>query len=888
LWFETEQSAADFQLWASGLDLPFGVLVSDFELCRLALCTTILAALHWQYPQATPWVLAALAVLSAYTVWAYRPQLRQVGRAWAWMLPGLRVAAMATVAASLVRPAVTRPRAAGERGPIVVMVDDSASMAVTDTGRLPGERVAVAAALGRLPVGTRDGAAAAVASDAARLSALTDDVAVARSAVGYARLAGRDTDAATARLDRAVAAVRAAARAAAADNAGLVSTPSLDRALAYLSAVPAGNDPEAWLDRIGDRARAAAAEAERARAAADARLYDDDPTVHDAADATAGQTRERLAWAAVFDPTAGLLARLGPGASTVAYTLGDRVAPVAPAAPRPRPDGNASDLAGGVRAVLERMAATAGPADEPPRAVVLLSDGRQVDGEPPEAVAAAAAGVPVDTVFVAAREPSPNLSIADLSVPPAVYPGEPAVCRATVRANGFAARPTNVTFRCGDEVQVRRVVLEDRPQQTVAFSWVPRGAGPMVASVSVAPLAGESTTADNAQERWTRVVAASLRVTAVAGADGWAFEAACQSLARTAGVQLCAGDASAGDPSVTQLAASDVVLLFGVTAKSLSVPQWEAVTQLVENRGGGVVFVAGDGGFGPGVPAASPLARLLPIAGSPPPWTDRPDTRLRAAVDAPRFDVPPIDGFLPLTPLRPDARPWLLAGDGDAAVAVLAERHIGAGRSLCLGTDQTWRWRLRPGGGEAHDRFWATLARAAAGAPYAIEQAGIALDADAFAIVPRQSDRVRMRAEGPTPPRTLRVIGSGGAVVRSVPFTARGGGRFEAALGGLSAGTYTLGVDGGPRLPLRVRPSYEAELADVTGDDGFLHRLSAATGGQSFRLDQLELLAARLAAPPAEPARPVELTLWDGPYLMAIVVGLLTAEWGLRKQAGLA
>ena len=860
----------------------------------------ILAALHWQYPQAAAVVIPLAVGLSALTVWTYVPQVRRTGRRWAWVLPGLRVAAVVTLAVSLMRPAVTRPRTPGERGPVVILVDDSRSMSVTDTGRPAGERVAVAAALGKLPAGSRDASTVAFEADAERLSAVTDDVARARSEVEYARLAGRGDDVAAAGLATAEAAVHRAARAASADAAaaGLVSTPQLDRALAYLSAVPVGVDADVWLDHVGDRARTAAAEAGRARVAADGRLYDDDPAVHDAADAVADQPRERLAWAAAAD----LTARLGPGVPAVVYAVGDRATPMADADHPTPADGTASDLAGGIRTVLVHLAGTAAVDDDPPRAVVLLSDGRQVGGEPAESVAAVAPGVPVLTVAVASPTPSPNVAVTDLFVPQVAHVGEGVVCRATVRAVGLNGASTGVRFSAGGDEQDRRVAFADDRPVTVPFTWVPRAAGVTQASVRATPLPDEATDADNVQRRWTRVLSTPTRVAVLTTVDGPAFEAAVSALSHAPSVELSAAvlPAAATSPAVRMLGRADVAVLVGVAPRSLTAAQWEAVVRLVTDRGGGVVLVGGAGGFGSNVPPTSPLAKLLPFAGTLPTWVARPLHGLRptAEADAPHLsadpaddrqrwaDLPAVDGVLPLANLRPDVRPLIEGGDG---TVVAAERRVGPGRSICLGTDGLSEWRGHDG--DDLDRFWLALVRAAGGPPYAVTSAGVSLDADAFAIGPGQPLRVRARAE-PDAAVRLTVRRADGTTVRVAALATQSGGRSEATVGGLPAGDYTVSAgtaDGrSARVPLRVRPSYDAELADVSGDGGFLRRLADATGGRPFRLEQLDAVASRLATGPAEASGLVERSLWDGTPLVALVVGLLTAEWALRKRAGLA
>jgi len=85
-----------------------------------------------------------------------------------------------------------------------------------------------------------------------------------------------------------------------------------------------------------------------------------------------------------------------------------------------------------------------------------------------------------------------------------------------------------------------------------------------------------------------------------------------------------------------------------------------------------------------------------------------------------------------------------------------------------------------------------------------------------------------------------------------------------------------------------VTSGYEAELADVSGDESVLSRLAEASGGELFRLEQTGRLAERLRATSARRSRFVEQRLWDSPYLFVLVVACFAAEWAARKRLGLA
>jgi hypothetical protein len=311
-------------------------------------------------------------------------------------------------------------------------------------------------------------------------------------------------------------------------------------------------------------------------------------------------------------------------------------------------------------------------------------------------------------------------------------------------------------------------------------------------------------------------------------------------------------------------------------------------------------------------PAAS---ALLPIAGTPSAWRispgDRPGVHIVPSpgtnrVDALRLtsDNEPIDRrwqqlpglyrFLPITPLKVDARSLLM--DSETSLPVLGESRIGLGRSFLLGINETWRWRYKVGERD-QERFWLQLLRYAAEEPYEAVDGRVALDADLVDATPATPVRVRARVLGDDdlPAKDARVIINvlqDGSIVRSQAMTSANG-RFTTTLLDLPEGSYTLQLDAGPTLPhpsvpLRVQRSYQAEMADLSTDDDVLRRLARASGGEFLRLDQIDTLPRRLTEMRPQTAGFVERTLWDSPQLYAFVVGCLGIEWALRKRFGLA
>ena len=288
----------------------------------------MLCTLYWHSLQSLPLSLLLITAVIAVTLWLYPPQVRLLGGVWRWSLPLLRAAALAAIVISLLKPVIIRPKTAIERGAVVVLLDDSRSMSVIDSARTAAHRVALAAALGRLPPGSAmQGNGSAASRDADHLQSLADKIARARSEVDYARLAGRGVDAAKSLLDQTIDDFQSVAQSAADKAATIHGQGGLQRTLASLRKPPADSSRDGWLDRLPDQVKSAPAEVERARLAADEQLFRTDPRVHDACIDLAKLSRMELASAAALDGDHGLVARLGPDVPVLGFGIGDRVTP---------------------------------------------------------------------------------------------------------------------------------------------------------------------------------------------------------------------------------------------------------------------------------------------------------------------------------------------------------------------------------------------------------------------------------------------------------------------------------------------------------------------------------------------------------------------------------
>ena len=362
----------------------------------------------------------------------------------------------------------------------------------------------------------------------------------------------------------------------------------------------------------------------------------------------------------------------------------------------------------------------------------------------------------------------------------------------------------------------------------------------------------------------------------------------------------------------------DVIVLIDLPPDDLDDEQWAALDQAARKRGASVVVCAGQATIDDYAdhPLAEPFLPYDPLRR--PSWRTwpggTPNFRVALAAGAVELSdgedrafwrqLAPLSRFLPVTQLRGDARPLLV--EREAGGAILTATPAGPGTVYFLATDQSWRWRGPLGSAAGREQFWPRLVRLAAPAPYAAAEGNLRLDVDDVAPRPGQPVTIRARALDPyglpleAPTQSVHVLRYG-TPVAEVTLASRGGGSglFEGTIDGLADGEYVLRLEAPEdptqeippdpvELTLRVSTTYNAEMANLSGDEYFLRRIAESSGGQFLTLDQLDTLPRRLADSRQKLNPLVEYPLWDSPYLFVLVLACLSAEWALRKKFGLA
>ena len=479
------------------------------------------------------------------------------------------------------------------------------------------------------------------------------------------------------------------------------------------------------------------------------------------------------------------------------------------------------------------------------------------------------------------------------------------------------------------------------------FSHTIKETGRFVYTVRVEPVEDELDDADNQQTSAVVKVLnrEKVRVLLVAGAPSWEYRLVQKLLARDKTITLSCWlqtldeeRAQEGNRPITRLPVTkeelfyyDEILLFDPNPQEFDQAWIELLKQFVGEHAGGLLFMAGPKHSGRLLTNArtSELQKLLPVSfgdvgalevasllsTNQRAW---PLDVVEANVDHPvmRFypdrqetlqrweTLPGIFWSFPSKEPKPTAQVLLEHSDPtlrevEGARPLMVSGRYGSGHTLYLGFNGSWRWRRAGRQAEFFDKFWIQAVR------YLVE--GRALEGRRRGYLQTDRDRyelgekitVTARLQDATyNPLVLAKIEASLQRASGTPETvvllpiANQPGAYEASLTARETGVHTLRVatpgasdSEGSMIesPFSVEmPSVEAN--QVWLDKPLLKELAEASGGQYFEINELDKL---IAAVPNE-VETIEVRskpdpLWDFRGMLLLLVGLLGAEWFIRK-----
>src|SRR6266540_799949 len=591
------------------------------------------------------------------------------------------------------------------------------------------------------------------------------------------------------------------------------------------------------------------------------------------------------------------------------YAFGDDVAPTdaAEATRGIAPRAGRTDLL----AALHGAATGAGGSTRKLAGVLVVSDGadnaRLADGLGPEARAEVRAlGVPVNALAVGRTAPK-DLAIERIAVDDFAFVRSTVTVEATLRARGFADEEVRVVLRREGAVVASSTVRLERGKDryTVPLSFAPDATGTFVFTVAAPVLPGEAVAENNTRSFVLRVIRDRVRVLLVAGRPSW-------------DVRFLRGLLKQ-DPNVDLV--SFFILRSNADYRGLEIERFLPNLRDYVRNGGGLAMVGGEQSFGDGRYGETPLADVLPVAPIDGSSMAEGETRPRLTAEGRRHPVTSLApgeaqneaAWAALPPVTAvNLTRALGAGQGAAvlleapsvpvggrAAPLVAVREVGAGRTLAVATDASWRWGFLAAeagqGNRAYLRFWSAELR------WLVRDPGLAplqVEPDAPAVEPGApvglSVSVRGPDWGPGAGRrvTAELVDEAGKRVSRGEAVAGSDGTARLELTPPGPGAYKIVAtgEGGAAETATAAVAVRGagpEDADAAPRPELLSAIAEASGGAFEALPGGGLPDLRLAEPEVvEIGRRKAIPIWDRAWILAALALALGGEWILRRRWG--
>jgi hypothetical protein len=262
------------------------------------------------------------------------------------------------------------------------------------------------------------------------------------------------------------------------------------------------------------------------------------------------------------------------------------------------------------------------------------------------------------------------------------------------------------------------------------------------------------------------------------------------------------------------------------------------------------------------------------------------------------LDLPPLIGANRLKAVNDRIDVWAEAPDG---VPLLFASTRGRSRVAAFAGDTTYLWctlgdKPHP---ELHQRFWRQLilwlARKDADSD---QQVWVKVEPRNFA--PGSNVSLTFGARGvdglPIDNAEFQVEVTGPDGEKTTVKPRKSAGEYSAEFNKATLpGDYWVKVSaklGGQLVPFSAFTRFIVDARDLeldypSADPDFLKELSAITGGQSLRPEDIDGLLDRLMNSKSNLTRIQTTPLWDNWWLLLVFVSLMSIEWFLRKKRGL-
>jgi len=603
------------------------------------------------------------------------------------------------------------------------------------------------------------------------------------------------------------------------------------------------------------------------------------------------------------------------------------------------PTGKATSLS---RALEAARAAMERPNTE---AVILVSDGIHNSAGNPEQVALRMR-VPVHTVGVGASLKSDasyrDVQLAGLDCPERMMLNNLAKVTASVEAAGLPGRVVSVILEeDGNQLDEQELTLDaEEGTQDVTFEFRPKTTGRHTYTVRIPALGEEKIEQNNQRSAVAMVVEPGIRVLYLEGTLRAEYGAIVQRfLSKDPDLEFCAlvrtrqnrfsqrtnieGLQLAAIPSTKEQFDMFTVFIIGDLDSSFFRPEQQQMLVQRIREGAGLLMLGGYHSLGPGGYAEGPLADILPVflggrdvgqvtqqfvpvltpdGVHHPIFANIADFFPTQTTEAKRGGLPPLLGCTRVLGPRPAATVLAICPVEPDNMPVLAVQPVDKGRTAVFTGDTTRNWQQAPrvlGQDSPFLQFWGQIVRWLAGRSDEVKaEASVVASTEKAYYEPEETvsiSAIVRDAEGQGTDKatvTAKITGPAGRTEQVELSVVPGpGGHYAGLFDPKAAGSYQIVVEArvgeltvsSQELAIEVgRPNLEFEKLDL--DEKRLGRIAADTGGRCVHISTANQLIDQLDRTARKKRIYMEKPLFWPPLFWLLFVGLVTAEWILRRR----
>jgi uncharacterized membrane protein len=582
----------------------------------------------------------------------------------------------------------------------------------------------------------------------------------------------------------------------------------------------------------------------------------------------------------------------------------------------------------------------------PVAGVVLVSDGADTtDAALSDALLSMkAAALPVFTVGVGQDRLARDIQVDRVTTPRRALKGTSLLIDAVVRQTGYAGETVTMDVEDGGRIvgsQSLKLPPDGEPA-SVRVRVMATDAGARVLRFKISPRDGEAIAQNNSRETMVEVIDQRERILHYEGHLRPEMKFLRQAVRDDKNLEVITLQRTAENkflrvgiddpehllggfpPTREELFGYRGLVLSNIEAAAFSGDQLRMIAEFVERRGGGLLMLGGPRSFAEGGYAGTPVADALPVVLDRVVRTANGESALtmlsvrptRAgeshavtqiagseAASAARWpDLPPLTSVNTIRAIKPGATVMLNGiDDRRREQVVLASQRYGRGKSIAQTVQDSWRWQMHASVSledQTSENYWRQLLR------WLVDDVPGTVDVHAVTDRVEPGETVTLVADVVDPAFvelndakvTAFVTGPSGAVEElPVQWSGKRDGEYHASFTAAADGIYSARVEatragktlGSSVTQVRAVPS-DAEYFDAAMQAPRLQRIADETGGRFYTSSDLAGLSEDLQYSGRGVTTVEERELWHMPVVLMLMLGLLAAEWALRRRAGLA